>query len=260
MSKSERTSNVRLHKFLAQCGVASRRKCEALIAAGKVQVNGVVITELGSTIQPGRDRIALDGVEVRVAPLVLLLLNKPRGVVSTMSDPQGRRCISDLLTPRYRHCFPIGRLDFESEGLVLITNDGALAEVMLHPRYELERVYRVKVHERIPDRALQQLERGVKLIDGPARAKVLHVEDVPDGCWVELSVREGRNRLVRRMFDKVNHPVEQLIRIAHGPFRLGSLRPGEIRKVSERDHQRHRTRLLGLMESDSSERSQSKRK
>ncbi|WKZ57199.1 MAG: pseudouridine synthase [Bdellovibrionota bacterium] len=238
------SEQMRLQRFLAQCGMGSRRKCEELIAQGAVSVNGDTVTTLGTKVKPQHDIVTVHGKVVRAAEPVLLLLYKPPGVVTTMHDPEGRRCIKDLLTPRYRSCFPVGRLDYESEGLVIVTNDGELADLLLHPRYGVERTYRVLTEHRVPDPKLSKLEAGVRLPDGMAKARVLHVEDLQSGCWLELSVREGRNRLVRRIMEAIGYPVRKLIRLQHGPFRLGSLRPGELRKLSQQELLKVRRQLL----------------
>jgi 23S rRNA pseudouridine2605 synthase len=229
---------VRLQKHLAACGVAARRKAEKLIAEGRVKVNGVVVTELGTKINPASDLIEVDNNPVRSAPLGVALFHKPRRVVSTLSDPEGRPAIKDYLTKKFESYFPVGRLDFESEGLVILTNDGDLSERLLHPRFEIDRSYRVSVEGRVSQAVAAKLEQGVKLVDGLAKARATHVEDLPDGTVLDLVVREGRNRLIRRMMEEVGHPVTRLTRMSHGPFRLGSLRSGQVEALTEDQYRR----------------------
>ncbi|RIL09028.1 MAG: hypothetical protein DCC75_07505 [Proteobacteria bacterium] len=163
---TSKTKLLRLQKFMAQCGVASRRKCEELIAGGKVAVNGKVQTKLGTSIDPRRDRVSVSGKPVRPVERGVLLLHKPIKVVSTMHDPEGRPTVAHYLSKHYRSYFPVGRLDFDSSGLVVMTNDGDLAERMLHPRYGSERVYIVEAQGSVPRRILETLSQGVKLEDG----------------------------------------------------------------------------------------------
>lgn len=238
----------RLQKFLAGCGLGSRRACEDLITAGRVSVNGVKVTELGSKVEPARDKVVVDGALVRQEPKGILLLHKPKNVVSTMSDPEGRPTVADYLTRNDRSYFPVGRLDFESEGLVIMTNDGELADQLLHPRYQIARVYAVQVAGRVPDGVFEKLERGLKLEDGLARGKVGFVEDKGEFTLFELTVLEGRNRLVRRMCEAVGFPVVRLVRSAHGPFSLGSLRPGQKRRYTEREYQQAVAKVAKLVE------------
>ncbi|MCB0310491.1 MAG: rRNA pseudouridine synthase [Bdellovibrionales bacterium] len=232
--------NTRLHKYLAECGVASRRRAEELISAGKVAVNGVVVTKLGVKIDPERDQIRVEGKPVRPAEKGIMLFNKPRGVVSTMRDPQGRRNISDFLTKRYRSYFPVGRLDTDTSGLMILTNDGDLAERLLHPRHEIDRIYLAKVRGSLASDTIQKLEKGVTLADGIARAWVSIEGELNERgekySHLLVTVREGRNRLVRRILDKVGHPVLELKRISHGPFKLGRMKSGEIQKLSNRQY------------------------
>lgn len=247
---------VRLQKFLAQCGIASRRKSEELIVAGKVRVNGEVITELGTSIDPSRDRIQVRNKSITVAPRGVLLLYKPRGVVSTMSDPEGRPSIADYLTKHHKSYFPVGRLDWESSGLMILTNDGELAERLMHPRYGLSRTYLARVEGSITQATIQKLDKGVRLVDGMASAKVRLIEPPRDvrrkgarepetaSSWLEISVEEGRNRLVRRMMDKVGHSVIKLRRTAHGPFKLGKLRPGQIRVLPQDEYEKLRRAVV----------------
>jgi len=237
-------AEVRLQKFIAECGVASRRKAEELIAAGKVMVNGQVVKELGKKIDPARDRVQVRGKPLHLPERGVLLLHKPRHVVATMSDPEGRPTVADFLTHKYKSYFPVGRLDFESTGLLVMTNDGELAERLLHPRYGFERVYHVKVRGSVAEKTTRRLEKGVTLEDGPVSAVVKILETLDNSTWLEVKVAEGRNRVVRRMMDAVRHPVVKLQRVSYGPFRLGRLGPGEIRKLTDKEYQGARDAVL----------------
>jgi 23S rRNA pseudouridine2605 synthase len=222
----------RLQKVLARAGFGSRRACEELIDAGRVTVNGEVAT-LGRRIDPAADRIEVDGVAVPSAPgLVYYLLNKPPGVVTTASDPQGRPTVVDLV-PGSPRVFPVGRLDFHTEGLLLLTNDGELANGLAHPRRGVEKEYLAEV-EGIPGRAaLRRLRDGVMLDDGPtAPARVRLVQPQAGGAALEIVIHEGRNRQVRRMCEAVGHPVRRLVRTRIGPLTDRRLAPGAWRALT----------------------------
>ncbi|HEY7851124.1 MAG TPA: pseudouridine synthase [Ktedonobacterales bacterium] len=234
----------RLQKYLARCGVASRRRAEELIVAGEVMVNGRVARELGVRVDPERDAVRVRGERVRPAQrLIYLLLNKPVGVVTTMRDPEGRPVVLDLLPAHWRdeRLYPVGRLDQYSEGLLLLTNDGALALRLTHPRYALTKEYHALVRGRPDAATLERFERGLALEGearptAPARAWLLRPGgDDPETTWVAAELHEGRNRQVRRMFDALGHHVLQLRRVRVGPLALGDLRPGEVRPLSERE-------------------------
>ena len=238
---------VRLQKFLAECGVASRRASEELITEGRVRVNGEVITELGTKINPMKDRVQVGKRTVVAAEKGILLFHKPRFVVSTLSDPEGRPSISDYLTKHYLSYFPVGRLDWESSGLIVLTNDGELAERLMHPRYEMDRFYEVRVEGRVPDRTLEKILKGVKLEDGWAKAESLRIVSIDDvSTWLEISIREGRNRLIRRMMSEAGHPVIKLRRTSHGPLKLGKLKSGELRKLTTEEYQNVRRKVFNM--------------
>jgi 23S rRNA pseudouridine2605 synthase len=223
---------VRLQKVLANAGVASRRKAEELIRAGRVRVNGQVITELGTRVDTDADRIEVGGREVIRKPPVWIALNKPPGYLTSRGDPQGRPTIYELLPLEYRGLFYVGRLDFETEGLVLLTNDGDRAHRLQHPRFQVPRVYEVVVEGEIAERSLRQLRRGVRLEDGPARLRDARVlRSTTDVTELRVSLAEGRKREVRRLFDAVGHPVLQLCRVRYGPIALGNLERGRWRKL-----------------------------
>lgn len=220
---------------MARCGVASRRACEAIILAGRVRVNGVVVTALGAKVDPLSDVVEVDGRVVRPQQrLRYIALNKPRGYVTTVRDPQGRPTVMDLTRDVDERVYPVGRLDADTEGLLLMTNDGELAFRIMHPRYQVEKRYRATVQGSIPDDALRALRRGVPLEDGltaPARVRLL--ERSPLRSVVELTIVEGRNRQVRRMFQFVGHPVVRLVRLSVGPVRLGPLPKGSWRDLTD---------------------------
>jgi 23S rRNA pseudouridine2605 synthase len=225
---------IRLQKALASSGIGSRRACEELIAAGRVAVNGHVVREMGTRIDPAADTVTVDGVPVPVVPdLVYLALNKPRGVLSTMADDQGRPCVGDYVADRPDRVFHVGRLDAESEGLLLLTNDGALAHRLTHPSFGVPKTYFVQIDGRPSRRLAQQLRSGVELEDGPARADAARiVAGTEAATQVEVVIHDGRNRIVRRMFDALGHPVRRLVRTSIGPLALGELRPGRVRHLS----------------------------
>ena len=229
------TQAERLHKILSRAGVASRRMAETLIQQGRIQVNGETVTRLGTTVDPRHDRILIDGQPLGALPRPLyFLLHKPVGVVSTLKDPQGRPTVRDLLRGVQERVFPVGRLDYASSGLLLLTNDGELTERLLHPRYQLPRTYHAKVSGVPTPAALQALRQGVRLEDGavsaPATVRILRASETK--TWLELTLREGRNREVRRMCTAVGHSVEKLIRVRFGPFELNSLPVGAYRPLT----------------------------
>lgn len=228
-------SRERVQKLLAHAGVDSRRACEDLIAQGRVTVDGEVAT-LGDKADPATAEVRVDGARVNVDPaLVHLVLNKPRDVITTLDDPHGRRTVADLVDVDQR-VFPVGRLDRDSEGLVLMTNDGDLAHELMHPSYEVPRTYVALVPGAVRDAALHRLRDGVDLEDGPARptsARVL--EDDRQRALLEIVMTEGRKHEVRRMCDAVGLPVQRLARVAYGGVELGDLRQGSWRHLTQRE-------------------------
>jgi 23S rRNA pseudouridine2605 synthase len=229
---------LRLAKYLAHAGVASRRASEAIIAGGRVTVDGAVVTDPARDVDDSRT-VEVDGRRVRTAghAHVVYLLNKPAGVVSTAKDPQGRPTVVSLV-PSAERLYPVGRLDFDTTGLILLTNDGELAHRLTHPSFEVPRTYRARIaNAPINEPALRALREGVELEDGltaPAKVRKL------SSNHVELTIHEGRKRQVKRMLEAVGHPVRSLERVAFGPLRLGGLQPGEHRalKPSEIEHLR----------------------
>jgi 23S rRNA pseudouridine2605 synthase len=229
---------VRLQKLLAQSGVASRRKCEELMLGGLVEVNGEVVTRLGTKVDPRTAVIHVEGKRLPpVSAHVYLVLNKPRGVVSTMSDPQGRPTLNDLLANRPDRLFHVGRLDTDTEGLILLTNDGDFAQRVAHPSYELSKTYVAEVDGVVEKAVVRRLLDGVTLEDGPVEVHSCKVVSSArsakgDRSIVELVIHEGRNRIVRRLLDEVGHPVRRLTRTAIGPVVLHGLRPGALRELT----------------------------
>ena len=229
---------VRLQKLLAQSGVASRRRCEELMLAGLVEVDGEVVTRLGTKVDPRTAVIRVEGRRLPpVSDHVYLVLNKPRGVVSTMSDPEGRRTLSDLLADRPERLFHVGRLDTDTDGLLLLTNDGDFAQQVAHPSYELEKTYVAEVDGVVDKATVRRLRAGVELDDGPVEVHSCRVVSTSrsakgDRSIVELVIHEGRNRIVRRLLDEVGHPVRRLTRTAIGPVVLRGLAPGELRELT----------------------------
>jgi 23S rRNA pseudouridine2605 synthase len=237
----------RLQKILARMGVASRRKAEDLIKAGRVTVNGRAAV-IGMSADFSRDHIKVDGkLLTRIEPKVHYLFNKPRGVVTTLTDPEGRTTVKDYFQGvRYR-VFPVGRLDYDSEGLLVVTNDGDLAQALLHPSARIPKTYLVKIRGALTEREQEKLRRGMRLSDGmtaPARVRV--VSESEQNSWVEISITEGRNRQVRRMFEALGHPVARLRRIAVDGLLLGALRPGEYRPIRTDELERIRRERVAV--------------
>jgi 23S rRNA pseudouridine2605 synthase len=225
---------VRLQKVLAQAGIASRRAAEQLITAGRVTVNGVVVTELGSKADPDRDIITLDGNPVLVEKSkVYLLLYKPSGYMTTMKDPEGRPVVTDLLKEVRERVYPVGRLDYNTEGLLLLTNDGDWANRLMHPRHEVEKEYHVRVRGMVDQGQVSRLASGVELEDGmTASAEVRVIKASDNNTWLSIAIHEGRYRQVRRMCETVSLSVVRLKRVRYGQLGLGELKPGEYRLLS----------------------------
>ncbi|MDF9874766.1 pseudouridine synthase [Cellulosimicrobium cellulans] len=235
---------VRLQKVLASAGLGSRRACEELISQGRVEVDGVRVTELGVRIDPERAVVHVDGMRLQLdSSRVTLALNKPRGVVSTMHDPDGRPSVAELVADRSERLFHVGRLDADSEGLLLLTNDGELANHLAHPSHEVAKTYLVTVRGKVPGNVANKFLHGIELEDGVVCADAYRVVDqVADQTMIEVVLHSGRNRVVRRMFEEVGFPVTRLVRTRIGPIALGNLRPGTTRVLG-------RTELGSLMAS-----------
>ncbi len=227
----------RLQKILSRAGITSRRKAENLILEGRVSVNGQIVRQLGTKAVLGKDEIQVDGKALEPdVERVTVALFKPRGCVSTLHDPQGRLTVTDVLDDLSVRVYPVGRLDYDSDGLLLLTNDGELAHRLQHPRYKVAKTYLVKVRGRPDEGDLARLQQGVDLEDGPTAPAELNV--VGEGettTWLSLSLREGRKHQVKRMCAAVGHPVLKLRRTQVGPIDLGTLRPAESRLLKSRE-------------------------
>jgi 23S rRNA pseudouridine2605 synthase len=234
MSEPGAEEGVRLQKVLASAGVASRRKAEELIRAGRVKVDGIVVREMGTRIDPENAVVHVDGTRITTrTDLVYLALNKERGVLSTMSDDQGRPHVGQMLEDRSERLFHVGRLDMDSEGLLLLTNDGDLAHRLTHPSYGVAKTYVAEVPGPIPKDLGRRLRNGVELEDGPAKVDSFDVLDLHHNrAVVEVVIHEGRKHIVRRLLEAVDRPVSRLVRTQIGPIQLGHQRPGTLRKLN----------------------------
>lgn len=237
----------RLQKLIAAAGVASRRHAEEMITAGEVTVNGQVVRELGTKADPARDHIKVRGrlinPSLAAREKVYVLLNKPRGYLSSASDPEGRPLVTDLVPASLGRLHPVGRLDFNTEGLLILTNDGELTNYVTSARNKVRKVYEVKVKGVPPEQAVARLRRGIRLDDGvrTAPAEISLVEETGHNAWYEVVLREGRNQQIRRMFDSVGHSVVKLRRVRIGDITDEQLRPGEFRMLAPQEV----ARLLG---------------
>jgi 23S rRNA pseudouridine2605 synthase len=228
------SSTLRLNRYLAQLGVASRRKADEMIAEGRISINGKQVRELGFKVPPGTKGIEIDGVplERSAARKLYFVLNKPRGVVTTLRDPEGRPTVADLLSGIKERVYPVGRLDYDAEGVLLCTNDGDLAHRLTHPRYGAKKIYRVKVKGKPVPETIAKMRRGFRLEDGFAKPLDLKFEKgTKNNSWYLMTVAEGRNHLVKRMWLRAGHPVAKLVRINFAGISLGDLSPGEIRAL-----------------------------
>lgn len=227
---------IRLQKYMAQCGVASRRHAEELIKAGRVKVNGSIITEMGTLVSE-QDRVEVDGKLIKKEKkLIYIMLNKPSGYVSTVSDPEGRKTVLDLIDGVNERIYPVGRLDYDTTGLIILTNDGDFAFESTHPGHETKKTYMAEVLGMPSNRALQSLRSGIMLdgkLTAPARVEAVDIK--PKSTVLKIIIHEGRNRQVKRMCEAVNHPVLRLKRTAVGRLTLGDLKPGEWRYLSLRE-------------------------
>lgn len=228
---------VRLQKLIAGTGLASRRKAEEMIAAGRVTVNGKIVRELGTKVDAAKDHVKVDGRHIRSAqPYVYVLLHKPKNVMSTLHDPEGRPTVKEFLPGVTVRVFPVGRLDFDSEGLMLLTNNGELAQALLHPKYHVPKTYLVKVKGVLEEEDIEALETGVQLDDGvTAPAQVKKIRKAESNSWVEVTIHEGRKHQVKRMLEAVGHPVLKLVRVRMGSLALGHMAPGEYRFLTDRE-------------------------
>lgn len=234
--------SVRLQKVIADCGITSRRKAESLITEGRVMVNGQVVTELGTKVNPHSDAIVVDGetIDTQFVQRVYLLFNKPRGCMTTVNDPEGRKTVMDYLRQIPERIYPVGRLDYLSEGLLLFTNDGEIANFIMHPRYEITKVYEVKVFGAITEMILTKLRAGVE-IEGemvkPISVRI--IEQLPNKTWLEFRLGEGKNREIRRICEGCGVTVDKLKRIAIEGLSLGDLPPGKFRYLTKTELLEH---------------------
>ncbi|MBD7993715.1 rRNA pseudouridine synthase [Arthrobacter sp. Sa2CUA1] len=239
VSEHHDPEGIRLQKVMASAGVASRRVCEEMIQEGRVEVDGEVVTELGVRVDPKTVSIHVDGMSLQLDETQkYYVFNKPRGVISTMEDPEGRPCISDYLknTNKHERLFHVGRLDNNTEGLLLLTNDGELANRLTHPSYEVPKTYLVQVRGPMAHGVGAQMREGLELEDGFAKVDSFRlVDSTPGHILVEVVLHSGRNRIVRRLFDAVGHPVERLVRTQMGPIRLNDQRQGSIRVLGRHE-------------------------
>ncbi len=219
---------------MADAGVASRRACEDLIRQGRVSVNGIVVRELGSKVDPINTKVEVDGEAIkRKTTNTYIAFHKPKGVLSTMIDPEGRRCLGDFFSGRNERLFHVGRLDRDSEGLILLTNDGELTHKVTHPSYRVEKVYFVDLFDPLSKEEITELQGGIRLEDGLAKA--LKVETSAGQPWARITIHEGRYHIIRRMFDEIEHPVKRLTRLAFGPIQLGELPAGKWREMNNNE-------------------------
>lgn len=227
-------AEIRLQKVLASAGLGSRRKCEEFISSGRVSIDGVVVDELGARVDPDVSEIRVDGVLIAQASgKMVVALNKPRGVVTTMSDPQGRECVGDYVDDYEERLFHVGRLDTDTEGLLLMTNDGELANRLGHPSYGIEKTYVARVRGRVSKETMKLLAAGVIIEDRAVEVRSPKVVDTSNEFSViEVTIHEGRNRIVRRLFEELGHPVIDLVRTRIGGVQLGKLRSGQIRELT----------------------------
>jgi len=227
----------RLQKILSQAGISSRRAGEKMIAEGRISVNRVVVTEPGTKADPGRDEIRVDGRLISCeTERIYILLHKPHGVMTTLSDPQGRPIVTDFLSEVTERVFPVGRLDYDSEGLLILTNDGEFSQRLQHPRYRIPKTYRVKVGGNPGKREIQTLENGIDLPDGRfAPADVCLEKTNRASTWLRLTITDGRNRVIRRAFEALGYPICRLVRIAVGDVTLDAVREGTWRMLTRKE-------------------------
>ncbi|MDF2902511.1 MAG: pseudouridine synthase [Bacillus sp. (in: firmicutes)] len=233
----------RLQKVIAHAGFASRRKAEQLILEGKVTVNGKVVKELGIKVSPN-DKVEVQGIPVEREEPVYYLMYKPRGVISSVSDDKGRKVVTDFLPHVKQRVYPVGRLDYDTSGVLLLTNDGEFANLLMHPRNEIEKVYVAKIKGVPSKEKLNILQRGVVLEDGktaPAKVKMISSDTKKETAIIEISIHEGKNRQVRRMFEAIGHPVLKLKRERYGGINLGGLTAGDVRELTPHEIKQIRT-------------------
>lgn len=225
----------RLQKVMAKAGVSSRRHAEKLILEGKVQVNGAVVRTLGTKVDPAQDHIKVAGRRIQIEPRkIYLLLNKPKGHITSVHDPQGRPTVMDLIPEVGARVYPVGRLDYDTEGLLILTNDGDLAQALTHPSHEVDKTYWVKAKGRLTEDKIKKVAKGGISLPGgkSAPCKVRFLRETDENCWVEIVLREGKKRQIRMMMAKIGHPVIKLKRVAYAFLKIGDLTPGDYRPLT----------------------------
>jgi 23S rRNA pseudouridine2605 synthase len=247
MSKNHKkeTKLIRLQKYIADCGVTSRRKAEELILEGHVKVNGVRVTELGTKVEPQEDVVEVRGqiVDILSVDHMYVVVNKPRGYMTTVSDPEGRKTIMDLVKAISTRIFPVGRLDYLSEGLILMTNDGDMANKIMHPSFEIEKTYEVKVFGKVNEAILKKLRKGTEGHDGLLRPKSVRIiEQLPNKTWLEFRLNEGKNREIRRICEAAGITIDKLKRVAIGGLSIDGIKPGDWSYINKPDL----LRLVGI--------------
>jgi 23S rRNA pseudouridine2605 synthase len=227
----------RVQKIISAAGIASRRHAEKLITAGRVSINNIVVTELGVKADVQKDVIRIDGATIGFEKTLLYIaLHKPAGYITTLDDPEKRPTVIDLLPDVPERVYPVGRLDYDSSGLLLLTNDGDFAQKMQHPRFQTPKIYRVKIQGRLSKEELKQISKGVKLPDGMFKPENMQIEKFNDkSCWIRLTLREGKNRIIRRGFESAGHRVARLVREAIGSLTLEGLKEGEWRHLTAKE-------------------------
>jgi 23S rRNA pseudouridine2605 synthase len=246
-NKSNQDVSIRLQKVIADCGVTSRRKAEGYILDGRVTVNEITVTELGTKVNPHKDMIQVDGMTLELAAVdkVYIVMNKPRAYITTLSDPEGRPTVMELIYGVKQRIFPVGRLDYLSEGLLILTNDGDLANMIMHPKYEVEKVYEVKVFGHVSEALLARIKRGVMTEDGLLKPKSVRViEQLPNKTWLEFRLNEGKNREIRKICEAVELTVDKLRRVAIEGLNIQTLPVGQYMFTTRKEL----LRSLGLNE------------
>ncbi|MBN2284382.1 MAG: rRNA pseudouridine synthase [Deltaproteobacteria bacterium] len=230
----------RLQKIISRAGIASRREAEKMIREGRISVNNVIVTELGSKADIRSDEVRVDGRLIAAGtPDLYILLNKPRGYVTTMRDPEGRPIVTDLVRDISERLFPVGRLDYDSEGFLLLTNDGEFSYRIQHPKFEISKTYLVKVKGAVTGDAIGRVSAGLWIDGGLFKPSAVGIEKKNrKSCWLRIEISEGRHRIIRRVFESMGLPVVRLIRTAVGGLELGHLKPGEYRHLSEKEVKR----------------------
>lgn len=241
------SNQIRLQKYIADCGITSRRKAEVLIEEGRIKVNGRLITELGTKVDPELDVVQFDGVTLskeRIEP-VYLVFNKPRGVMTTVHDPEGRKTVMDFLPRLHQRVYPVGRLDYHSEGLLILTNDGEMAHKIMHPSFEVTKVYEVKVFGAVTPDLLKELKKARQFAEGPVKPKSVRIiQQLPTKTWLEFRLNEGRNREIRRICEEVGLTIDKLRRVAIEGLSINGIAPGKFDFISKKELQK----LLGMSE------------